>query len=69
MVDFLFAIIELSSLTLTVADIGRSPRFSEAVGQFMRKFQVEGYIGPLNGISPAKRGRLSLALSAFERAI
>jgi len=48
MVDFLFAIIEQFLLALMVqmlyADIGWSWRFSEGVGQFTRKFQVEGDI-------------------------
>jgi len=40
--DFLFAIVELFLLVLTVetllADIGRSRRISEGVGHFERKF-------------------------------
>jgi len=46
MVDFIFAIIELFSLSLTVetlsAEIGRSLRFSKGVGHFERRFQREG---------------------------
>ena len=46
--DFLFAVIEYFSLALTVdtlyADTGRSRRFSKRVGQFKRKFQLEGDI-------------------------
>jgi len=45
-VDFLFAIIELISLALTVqtlqADIGQ--HFAEGVGHFKLKFHVEGDI-------------------------
>ena len=46
MVDFIFVIIELFSLSLTVetlyAEIGRSRRFSKGVGHFERRFQMEG---------------------------
>jgi len=49
MIDFLFTIIEHFSLALTVetlwADIRR---FSEGVGQFKRKFQLEGDIAHQN---------------------
>ena len=50
LVDFLLAIIKHFSLALTVetlrADIGRIRRFSEGVGHFERKFQVEGNAAP-----------------------
>jgi len=47
-VDFLFVVIELYSLSLTFetlwAQIGRSRRFSKGVGHFERRFQREGGI-------------------------
>ena len=46
MVDFIFVVIELFSLSPTVetlsAEIGRSRRFSKGVGHFERRFQREG---------------------------
>ena len=46
MVDFIFVVIELFSLSPTVetlwAEIGRSLRFSKRVGHFERRFQREG---------------------------
>ena len=53
MVDFLFVVIELFSLSLTVetlyAEICRSRRFSKGVGHFERKFQTEhGRASPTN---------------------
>jgi len=48
--DLLFATIELFSLDVTVetlkAIIDQSRRFSERVGHFERKFQVEGDVAP-----------------------
>ena len=45
-VDFIFVVIELFSLTPTVetlwAEIGRSRRFSKGVGHFERRFRREG---------------------------
>ena len=45
-VDFIFFVIELFSLSPTVemlwAEIGRSRRFSKGVGHFERRFQKEG---------------------------
>ena len=47
-VDFMFVVIELSSLSPTVetlwAEIGRSQRFSKGVGHFEHRFQREGGI-------------------------
>ena len=44
-VDFIFVVIELFSLSPTVetlwAEIGRSRRFSKGVGHFERRFQIE----------------------------
>ena len=46
MVDFIFVLIELFSLSPTVetlwAEIDRSRRFSKAVSRFERRFQSEG---------------------------
>ena len=45
-VDFIFVVIELFSLSPTVetlwAEIGRSRRFSKGMGNFERRFQREG---------------------------
>ena len=50
-VDFIFIVVELFSLSLTVetlwAEIGRSRRFSKGVGHFERRFQREG-ASPIN---------------------
>jgi len=47
-VDFIFVVIELFSLSPTIetlwAEIGRSRRFSKGVGHFERTFQREGGI-------------------------